>query len=81
MVFFAEVFDQHVINVHLHGFADQFSENYINKALVCCPNVLQAERHNLVPIETAICGERHHVFIIRAHAYLIITRVGIHEAK
>ena len=80
MVFFVEAFDKHVINIHLYSFTDQFSKDFIDKALICRPSILQAKQHNFVAIKVVIYGERHLIFIIKAHAYLVVTRVRIHEA-
>ena len=76
-----EAFNKHVINIHLHNFSNQFSEDFNDKALVCRSNVLQAEQHNFVAIEATTYGERCLIFIIGAHVYLVVTRVRIHEAQ
>ena len=81
MVFFLEALEQHVIDVHLHGFADQVCKDFINKVLLHCPNILQSEWHNLVAVDVMICSECHFIFIFEAHAYLVVTRVHIHETK
>ena len=81
MVFFSEALDQHVIDVHFHGFTNQISENFINKALVCCPSIFQAEQHNLIVVEAAVYSERYFIFVLEAHVYLVVTGVCVHKAK
>ena len=50
-------FDEHVIYIDLHHFADLFLEHHIDQSLVGHTPILKSKRHHLVAVQAAVCDE------------------------
>ena len=68
-----EGFDEHVVDINLHRFSELFGEHSVHESLVSCTSVLEAERHYLIAISSAIGNERILLAIVGIHPNLIIT--------
>ena len=66
-------FDEHVINIDLHGLSEFFGEHLIHKSLISCVGVFKAEGHYFVAIGSAICNECNLLAIIRVHHDLVVS--------
>ncbi|KAI5324982.1 hypothetical protein L3X38_034055 [Prunus dulcis] len=79
--FFGSALYQHVVNVNFHDVADVTGEDFVDEPLVCCPRVLQTERHDIIAVQPFVCYECGMFAVGRVHEYLIIAGVGIHKAQ
>jgi len=65
-------FHDDVIHVQLHTPIDQALKDFVHKALIGRPDVLEAERHDLI----LVVGIGHHegrlVLVLGVHTYLVI---------
>ncbi|CAL2237870.1 unnamed protein product [Prunus armeniaca] len=74
-------FDQHIVYVDFHGYADLLLENFVHEPLVGCSGVLQPKGHDLVAVGPSLDDERGLHLVIIVHHNLIIAGVSIHEAE
>ena len=72
---------QHVIHINFHVPSNLGLEHFIHRPLVCCPCVLQTERHNFVAVEALIDYERSLLSIFWVHEDLVVARKHIHETE
>ncbi|KAI5321605.1 hypothetical protein L3X38_030676 [Prunus dulcis] len=79
--FTVEGFNQHVVYLDFHGFADLLIENFIHEPLVGCSDVLQPKGHYLVAVSPSLDDEKGLRLVILVHQDLIIAGVGVHEAE
>ena len=45
-------FHQHIININLHGTAEQRSEHFCHQPLISGPCILQLEGHHIIAIQS-----------------------------
>ncbi|CAL9000815.1 unnamed protein product, partial [Prunus brigantina] len=74
-------FDQHVVHIDLHSFADLLLDDFIHEPLIGCSNVLQPKGHDLVAVGPSLDDERSFRLVILVHQDLVIAGVGVHEAE
>jgi len=74
-------FHQHIADVYFHGAPNQVFEDFVNHSLECGPNILESEGHHLVAVESATSSKGCLVFIWLVHLDVIISEIGVHEAK
>ena len=74
-------FNEHIVYVCLHCFADLLFQTCLNHALICCAGVFEPEGH-CVKIEGAIWSDKCRSGLIGLlHLNLVVTRVCIEEAQ
>ena len=77
-----EAFDQHIVDLNFHCFANLILEQGIHDPLIGCPGIPQTKRHYLVAVGPLVSNEiSFFFFVFWSHSDLIVTRIGIHEAQ
>ena len=72
---------QHVIYIDFYIPPNLWTEHVVNQPLICCPCVLQIERHHLIT-KQALTSDKGFFFLIRlVHSYLVVPRESVHKAK
>jgi len=79
VIIFGTIFYCNIVYIAFHCFAYMLVENCIHSSLVCCPRVLQSERHNSITIYPQWRPERCMLVIFKVHLNLIVSRESIHE--
>ena len=72
-------FDEHIININLHGFTYQWSEYLGHHPLISCPCVFQVKRHYIVAVQSMWCNEGCFLHVRRMHRNLMVSREGVHK--
>jgi hypothetical protein len=66
--------DKHVINIHLHIYANLLTKHHIDQPLVCCPHTLQPKRHHVVEVQPSTDEEGCFLLLQLMHADLVLAR-------
>ena len=72
-------FDEHIIDVHLHGLNHQWSEYLNHHPLICCPYVFQDKRHYVVAIQSVLCNEGCFLHVMQMQRYLMVSKEGVQK--
>ena len=70
-------FDEHIIDINLHGFTYQQSEYFSHHPLISCPCVFKAKRHYVVVVQFVWCDEGCFFYVKRMHRNLMVPREGV----
>ena len=72
-------FDEHIIDINLHGFTYQWLEYLGHHHLISSPYVFQAKWHYVVAIKSVWCNEGCVLHVRRMHRNLMVSREGIQK--
>ncbi|CAL2225167.1 unnamed protein product [Prunus armeniaca] len=72
---------QHIVNIDFHSTVNMLSENSVAKPLIRCPYIPQAERHDIIAIQSSVRDKCRIFAVGRVHEYLIVSRICIHEVE
>ena len=66
-------FYQHIININLHGTAEQRSKHFRHQPLIGGPCILQSEGHHIITVQAMGHDERCLFYIRGVHRDLVIS--------
>ena len=70
-------FHQHIVNINLHGTAEQRSEHFLHQPLISGPCILQSEGHHIIEIQSVGRDERCLFYIRGVHRDLVISKESV----
>ena len=73
-------FEHNVVDVDICIDFDLFAETLLHCSLVCCSQVIEAEKHWDVTEWSIWCDEGGHLLITFLHTYLVISKVCVQKA-
>ena len=79
MFLFSMESSYHIVDVDLYLVMNHVMEQSYHNTLICCTDVLQTKRHNLVTESASLCDEGSLFHVFRYHLDLIITPETVHE--
>ena len=81
MNFLVLALHQHIVYVDFYIPPNLWTKHVVNQPLICCPCILQTERHYLIT-KQVLTGDKGRFFLIRlVYSYLVVPRESIHKAK
>ena len=72
-------FDEHIIDINLHGFSYQWLEYFGHQPLISYPCIFQAKRHYIGAIQSVWCDEGYFLHVRRMHRNLMVSREGVQK--
>ena len=72
---------QHVIYIDFYIPPNLWTKHVVNQPLICCPCVLQTERHHLITKEALTGDKGCFLLVCLVHHYLIVSRESVHKSK
>ena len=72
-------FHKHIVNINLHGTAEQRSDHFCHQPLISGPCILQSEGHHIMEIQSVGRDERRLFCIWGVHGDLVISRESVQK--
>ena len=74
-------FDEHIIDIDLHGFTYQWLEYLGHDPLISYPCVFQVKRHYIVVVQSVWRNEGCFLYVRRMHRNLMVPKDGVQKRQ